>query len=393
MNGEIPIWQNSDNFNFESPYAEPKPEQLKFFNKFRKNFEQGIYIDVGGMGNYILYYIYTLKREYEKDKNLEELRQKYKLLRIHYHPFAELTVKIETDVKIELFSYNQEQVDHILKHEQWNNMLRQMQKKVPPRIKNVNEEGLFDILDMGFAKRHLTKFGKKNLEEILRIALQFIREIEEIGDEAYSNRFFDYGKHYKVTTDDKIFDPNYLKMFFDHEEEFKDKLAEHLQRQRDVPIVNKQFPKYYPSVLIFALSSTMRRITRAAEDQLRTSRGLPKIGEGWISETELFYKIKNTFKEEKVVHHGKTKWLGRQHFDIYFPKLNIAVEYQGKQHTEAVDYFGGEEAFQKGLKNDRRKKEKCQKNNCILIEVFPNYDFEEVKAQLEKAIFIKKTKI
>ena len=57
--------------------------------------------------------------------------------------------------------------------------------------------------------------------------------------------------------------------------------------------------------------------------------------------TELYYKIKETFPNEKVVHHGKPSWLGQQHLDIYFPYKNIAIEYQGLQHQEPVEFFGG----------------------------------------------------
>ncbi|GAK75671.1 hypothetical protein JCM19296_1263 [Nonlabens ulvanivorans] len=59
-------------------------------------------------------------------------------------------------------------------------------------------------------------------------------------------------------------------------------------------------------------------ILKQAEDLYREEIGMPKVGEGWISETELFYKISDYFKEDEVVHHASPKWLGRQHLDIYF---------------------------------------------------------------------------
>lgn len=100
---------------------------------------------------------------------------------------------------------------------------------------------------------------------------------------------------------------------------------------------------------------------------------MPKIGEGWISETDLFYKISNHFINEKVIHHGSPIWLGRQHLDIYFPELNIAIEYQGEQHYKAIDYFGGQEALEKTIERDERDERKkllCEKNNCFLIYVY-----------------------
>ena len=59
------------------------------------------------------------------------------------------------------------------------------------------------------------------------------------------------------------------------------------------------------------------------------------------SETELYYRIADIFHENEVLHHGSPTCLGRQHLDIYFPELNIGVEYQGAQHYIAVDFFGG----------------------------------------------------
>jgi len=122
------------------------------------------------------------------------------------------------------------------------------------------------------------------------------------------------------------------------------------------------------------------------ENEFRESKGLPKIGEGWISETDLFYKIKESFPNQEVVHHGKPEWLGRQHVDIFFPNQNIGIEYQGAQHDKPIDFFGGEEAFKKNQIRDKRKKKLFQANDAVLIEVRPDYDFEELKKQIQKIL-------
>lgn len=113
---------------------------------------------------------------------------------------------------------------------------------------------------------------------------------------------------------------------------------------------------------------------------LRTRLGLPKVGEGWISETKLFYQLKDEFSNHVVLQHSKPKWLGRQHFDIYFPFLNIAVEYQGKQHFESVEYFGGHESFKQNQIRDKRKRELAKNNNCELIYVEPGYEIQDIIA-------------
>ena len=126
---------------------------------------------------------------------------------------------------------------------------------------------------------------------------------------------------------------------------------------------------------------------------LLESLSLPRIGEGWISETKLFYQIKERFSNEIVMQHWKPKWLGRQHFDIYFPVLNIAVEYQGKQHFEAVDYFGGEESFKQNLVRDKMKKELAKQNNCELIFVEPDYDILDIYTLINSSKNYKKNNI
>ena len=132
----------------------------------------------------------------------------------------------------------------------------------------------------------------------------------------------------------------------------------------------------------------MHQIGTDAENELREKYGIPKKGEGWVSETELFYKISKSFPDHKVIQHGRPSWLGRQHLDIYFPDNNVAVEYQGKQHSKPVEFFGGEKAFLKNIERDKRKKELCNKNKCKLIYVYPNYDFEEVIEKINTALGI-----
>ncbi len=122
---------------------------------------------------------------------------------------------------------------------------------------------------------------------------------------------------------------------------------------------------------------------REAENDYRLSIGAKKVGESWISETELFYKLKEAFKNHQVVLHGRPKWLGRQHFDVWFPEINVAIEYQGVQHDKPVDFFGGKEAYTRNVKRDSLKKDKCLENHCVLIEVRPGYNLEEIIKRIE----------
>ena len=56
--------------------------------------------------------------------------------------------------------------------------------------------------------------------------------------------------------------------------------------------------------------------------------------------------------------------------DFFLPKQNIAIECQGEQHFISIEYFGGDEKFEKRIKYDNLKKELCQQNGVKLIYYF-----------------------
>jgi len=56
-------------------------------------------------------------------------------------------------------------------------------------------------------------------------------------------------------------------------------------------------------------------------------------------------------------------------FDFYLPNYNICIEYQGKQHFQPVEHFGGKEYFNLIVKRDKIKEEYCLLNNIQLIIV------------------------
>lgn len=137
--------------------------------------------------------------------------------------------------------------------------------------------------------------------------------------------------------------------------------------------------KIYCFYTIDEFNDFILNISRKAENMLREETNMPRVGEGWISETTLFYSIKSFLNNTEVLMHYSPEWLGRQHLDIYIPKLKLAFEYQGIQHTEPVEFFGGKKSFIKTKKRDKLKKMKCEKNNIRLYYIFENYDFDEIK--------------
>ena len=111
---------------------------------------------------------------------------------------------------------------------------------------------------------------------------------------------------------------------------------------------------------------------RDAENEVREQLGIPRIGEGWVSETQLYKLIVVIFADYEVIREASPDWLGNQRLDIYIPSLSVAIEYQGEQHFKPIALFGGVEGLRKTRERDRRKNILCQENKIKLV--FFKYD-------------------
>lgn len=63
--------------------------------------------------------------------------------------------------------------------------------------------------------------------------------------------------------------------------------------------------------------------------------------------------------------------------------MNICIEYDGEQHFNINEYFGGEKEFNNIKQNDEIKNKYCIENNINLIRI-PYYDFNNIDNILNK---------
>ncbi len=103
-----------------------------------------------------------------------------------------------------------------------------------------------------------------------------------------------------------------------------------------------------------------------AENNFRKSKNIPLIGDGWVQQANLRERFSVIYKDTKQEY--SPRWLDRKRIDIFIPSLCLAIEYHGLQHYEPVDFFGGVSAFNKRVKDDKEKKDKCEKNKLSFIE-------------------------
>lgn len=81
------------------------------------------------------------------------------------------------------------------------------------------------------------------------------------------------------------------------------------------------------------------------------------------------------------------QWLGLQHLDFYLPDYNIAIECQGEQHYQPVDFAGkgqewAEDRFRYIQQLDEQKKRLCKEHNLPLFYIRYDDNVEEVLTQI-----------
>ena len=387
-NNPVPHWNHKYIYSFRE-IGEANSEQLAFYRVYKNHFLNEKYIDIKGNDNYSFILFYDLLENHNSDT--KELQSHLKKL-AKYYPKTKMYGESAIIEKLEN-SGNFEKVWELILQKEYINV-----QKIIEYENKLNRELLNGELIVklgGFS--HLTEFGQKNINEIKPFANKQLENYKLDKGTEFFKLFVKNGK--PITTTKTViiekkksffgflkkpitetiseYNSSYYEDFFLSKAEY-----EHYKTIDDYQ-AESGYINSFPHVVEKSIFNQCRLILKQAEDLYRETIGMPKVGEGWISETELFYKISDYFKDEEVVHHASPKWLGRQHLDIYLPKLKIGIEYQGAQHYEPIEFFGGQEAFEKTVERDKRKKELCEKHNCMLIYADKGYDLNEIIVKIE----------
>ena len=104
----------------------------------------------------------------------------------------------------------------------------------------------------------------------------------------------------------------------------------------------------------------------------------------WISEETLYKIVSKLYGKKNVIYQYRPPFLkssknGQMSYDIFISNRNIAIEYQGKQHFEPVEIFGGEESLKAVQQRDKEKKKLSERNGVTL---FYFYYYEELTDNL-----------
>ncbi|MGB1284361.1 MAG: hypothetical protein ACPG44_07840 [Polaribacter sp.] len=384
----IPHWSHIYVYSF-SEIRDANTEQLRFYKVYKANFLKGKYIDIKSNDNYAFILFYDLVENHNSDiKKLEN----------HLKKLAKFYPKTKSYGQSEIIKELESSEDF---EKAWQMISQKEYVSVQTMIEYESKLGkeLLDgelIVKLG-GYSHLTEYGQNNIAEIKPFATKQLENYKLEKKSRFFDLFVKNGEPIKVKKEAKIYPKHSILNFLNRSssdakkeyssEYYKPFFLSNAEYEHYKAIDDSQaksgYVNSFPHVVEKAIFNQCRLILKQAEDLYREEIGMPKVGEGWISETELFYKISDYFKEDEVVHHASPKWLGRQHLDIYFPKLNIGIEYQGAQHYEPIDFFGGQEAFEKTQERDKRKKQLCEKYNCLLIYADKGYDLNDIIIEIE----------
>ena len=146
---------------------------------------------------------------------------------------------------------------------------------------------------------------------------------------------------------------------------------------------------------LYNYSHTLKSLILQTRDQIKEECGIKTKNKHLINENILYNNLKKIIGNTQIYRNVRMLKLNNLELDLYFTinKKKIGIEYQGQQHYQPVDFFGGKKSFKKTQENDRIKSALCKKNNIILIE-FPynlKNNIENLKKKLsENGIIIKK---
>lgn len=107
--------------------------------------------------------------------------------------------------------------------------------------------------------------------------------------------------------------------------------------------------------------------------QCASSKG-EKLVSKILDKLDIVYQTEKTFPQ--------CKHINLLRFDFYLPNFNICIEYDGRQHTQPVDHFGGQKGFEKTQRRDKIKNDYCKQNNIHLLRV----SYDQTTEQIELAI-------
>lgn len=355
-------------------YASDK--QKEFYDFWKEQFEKNIVVDIRGNLCYLFVYIYSIIKHFINDKDINKLLLNFAKMDMGYgDKYYSISHYLQSWLfDAYLYIGNYDDAWEVKTIYGFYNIEDAIDFKARCKDTSINGEELLYVVNKTNSNP-LTKFGKKHILEITKLFDIYLKEFYKAHEKSLIKYFTYKLKNRRLKNNNW-----YAKSIGKGNATFW--MFGGIPGITGVPLYYKKITeKVYKQIINEAC-----KIVRQCENKVREEKGIYKIGEQWKDETELFNKLCKAFPKEKIIHHGKPTWLFRQHLDIYFPKRNIGIEYQGDQHQKDIQYFGGEEALEERKNLDEQKRFLCKKHNCKLIYVYEDYDIKEIIKEINSLL-------
>ncbi len=349
-------------------YTAMNKDQKRSYKYVVKNIKKGRYIDVGDNISYIFLYIYEIMENVKTIKDIKLTIEKLKAIQKLYEKNDKINDYLNVWIG-DLFFINGNYNETL----KYYNICRAIDGNSILNIKyklgiDINAKELLSLR----SDRKFTSFVKDkydSVEKYCNIILKKEKEYRKMDYIQYIAKKYPQEAKYNIC--------NWC-------------LFAGLPCGYNLRKLNPKVTNFFEETFCFysiqEVYDFVKTLSREAENLLREDIGVPKVGEGWIGETELYYKIRTFLPNLEVIHNFRSQWLGKQHLDIFITKISVAFEYQRDQHFKPIEHFGGKKAFEENVKRDKLKQTKCKKNNVNLYYVLPDYNFDDIKKILSKYI-------
>lgn len=140
-------------------------------------------------------------------------------------------------------------------------------------------------------------------------------------------------------------------------------------REKAIDIIIRQKESHLDHLLLYVAKELklsiieLAAVAKAVDAQIKNG-DVVRMSQGEKQIRDFLDKHNIQYKQEFVF-----KKLDKKRFDFYLPKNKIVIEFDGKQHFEAVKYFGGAENLRKQQERDKQKDEFCARNNIKVLRI------------------------
>ena len=148
-------------------------------------------------------------------------------------------------------------------------------------------------------------------------------------------------------------------------------LVEYKNYNEDVIIICKKHGEYK--------QAPFRHLSGKGCPICKASKGEKRIKE-FLDNNKILYKAEYRLKNTNL-------FCSNNYFrvDFYLPSYQIIIEYNGIQHYESSDYFGGDLELEQRKERDFALKQFCKENKIELIEI-PYTEFNNIESILRKQL-------